>query len=123
MPSADTLLPTLRSRLIHIEAEAGEDAPGKKLAKEFLAADKGARLALVKEMVEEVSDEDKTRADIMSFAHELEGLVRAKSGKESPGRESSALLSELLKAKDYLADRSASVKMLLEHLALLMPVL
>jgi len=32
-----------------------------------------------------------------------------------------AHFEELLKIKDYLSDRSASVKMLLEHLALLLP--
>ncbi len=119
MPSAEGLLPTLRSRVQIIAHTGAGESEARKNAAAFLRATKAERLTTAKKMAEEISDEEATRTDALGFVREIEKLVRERSG-EKLSREAAAQLEEILKIEDYLGDRSASVKMLLEHLALLL---
>ncbi len=123
MPSAETLLPTLRSRLVILAHESDPAAETRKRAAEFLKSSKAKRIALAKDIAEEISDEDATRTDALALLSEIECQLHSKIGKRSLTREEAADFEELLRGKSYLSDRSASVKMLLEHIALLLPVI
>lgn len=123
MPSAAGLLPTFRSRLLLIpQEERAAESPLRAAAKEFLAAKAGERMALVKDFADDISDEKRTRTDALALVSNIEELLYEKTRGKKLTLEQGAHFAELLKIKDYLGDRSASVKMLLEHIALLLPI-
>ena len=107
-PSAHILLPTLRSRLFHVDGEIVEIDTAE--AKKFLKLSAKDKVAWVDSLAEEVSDEKATKADVHKFFTELEVELHAKGEYEK--------LKAVLKARDYLGDRSSSVKQLLEWVAL-----
>lgn len=115
IPSAEILLPTLRSRLMIIGAEEESlSVDAAQLAKDFVKAPKAERLTLLKTIVE---DKDKRAA--FAFLDALEVELRAGTPLTKVSKERLSIFQELLKMKDYLHDRSASVKQILEHLALI----
>lgn len=121
MPSAESLLPTLRSRLFIISHESQIGIAPE--AKKFLQSGKTARLAVAKEFADDISDEKKTKTDAAVFLNEVEQEMRKNIGTRALTKEEAAAFSELIKFRDYLNDRAPSVKMLLEHLALVLPEL
>lgn len=128
LPQSETLLPTVRSRvLIHTVLDESESVM-KTRAKEFLKASPGERLKIARELAKEVSDDDITKADVLLFLAELERIIckgetSADVGKTGGKRgetdkNMASMLASIQLAKKYLADRAPSVKMLLEHMVL-----
>ncbi|MDD5357444.1 MAG: hypothetical protein PHS53_04850 [Candidatus Pacebacteria bacterium] len=118
--STEGLLSTLKSRLFIINTN-GENK-WEKDAKEFLSSAKPKRLVSVKKMTDEISDEKKTKADAISFLNAVESVLKEKVG-TIKSKEDARSFEELIKFRSYLGDQSPSVKMILEHLALILPVL
>ncbi len=118
--NADTLLPTLRSRMFILPKTALGNCQGRSLeylvdTKEFLKSSKARRLELLKSIIEE-----KNKSTAISFLNNLEEVLY----KKFQGRSLelvSVSLEEIIRCKKYLNGRSSSVKMLLEHLALVVP--
>ncbi|MBI5817112.1 MAG: hypothetical protein HZB09_01665 [Candidatus Yonathbacteria bacterium] len=125
MPSADGILPTLRSRFFIIEHESKyktKRTHDEKTisAKEFLENNKASRLAMIKGIIEE-KDKDKALAllgalEIELHAKLLEGVETSSKGNSKQIVE---FLEEISRGKQYLHDRSSSVKLILEHVALM----
>lgn len=114
VPSAEVLLPTLRSRVVIIPAGTKgsvEDNGVVTLATQFLAISKGQRMTLLKPLMEE---KDKRAA--LAFVDQLL-KIRSKSSQDTQTYQKD--LEALLAMRDYLNDRSASVKMILEYLVLI----
>lgn len=116
LPSAAQLLPTLRSRLQIIEfartAQSGNTQTAV-MAAQFLKATKADRLIQLKDLIDE-----KDRAKVANFLHALEVLLRSEL---NPSKLDPAVIEKiesLLAVKKYVHDRSSSVKMILEHIAL-----
>lgn len=112
-----SILPTLRSRLFIISPRQGlgTSGDGGKFAAEFLIAQPSKRLALLKDIIE---TKDKNAA--ISFLNSLEKTLYDNDG----GRTSVKnvfVFEEIRKARSYLNDRAPSVKMLMEHIALIVP--
>lgn len=143
MPNTQVLIPTLRSRLVVANRVAlagnslsddndlsGDEGPesknfeAKNLVKKFLAANVAERLLLVKNIIEE---KDKGKA--IDFVTALEECLaerldaqasqNEKNIKKNGLVENADVLTEILMVKKYLHDRAPSVKLLLEHLCLL----
>lgn len=119
-PNAEILLPTLRSRMLIISKRAalfgGKKGPpffGVDVG-EFLKSSKARRMELLKDVIEK---KDKNMA--LSFLNELEQLLYKNFGSER--NEYLEALNEIIKCKKYLSGRSPSVKMILEHVALITP--
>jgi DNA polymerase III delta prime subunit len=108
-PHPDSLLPTLRSRLSDLFIFGVEDK--NPLAKRFVSADIITRQKLVESIVKE---KDKTEA--ISLLHGVEEILYEESITRNR-----KVLSEIQKAKNFLHDKSASVKILLEHILLITP--
>lgn len=108
LESTDILLPTLRSRLeIHkIHSKESDTSLGHK----FLRAGKKERLEIVKEISEE-----KNKEEALKLLNQIEALIYEDKQKEK------SFLKTLNKFRGYLKDRSPSIKMLLEHIALIAP--
>lgn len=114
MPTTEVLLPTLRSRLLIIKNE--EESNGSMAildAEKFLKLSKKDRVAFVDEIAKDISDENKNKSDAQEFLAALELILYKKAGlKNDKG------LKAILKARDYMNDRSPSIKQLLEYVAM-----
>ncbi len=108
VPTASLLLPTVRSRMqivkVSNRTEVNDDALSKQV-KDFLHASKADRIALVKDLAA-----DRSRAALFFDALEHVLVERTKS---------TETLEALYQAKNYIRDRGASPKILLEYLALM----
>lgn len=105
----DILLPTFRSRLEVIKLESPEENKLTSILKKSFSD----RLALVKEITDGISDEEKTKQDAVSLLNQVESELY-KDGHEK--NLSKLKVCELTRASLY--DRGAPVKMILENLML-----
>ncbi len=114
MPSVHTLLPTLVSRL-NILTVASEEV-NTDLNKEiegFLKLSKKDKVSYVDDIAKDLNDEKIDKGSVIDFLNALE-LCVYKRGVEK----NSDALKAILTAKEYINDRSPSVKQLLEYVAL-----
>lgn len=113
--SAEILLPTLRSRLMSISKKCdNKDNISLNLSKQFLSSKAVGRLVLIKEIIE---NKDKVAA--IDFLNNLEAFLYKKNKLE---KDNLFGFEEILKCRQYLRGRSASVKMILEHISIILPV-
>lgn len=120
IPSAGILLPTLKSRLVIMaetidttDAAGGVGRMNLTEASNFLKLPLAKKIAFVDELAAEVSDEVKTKQDAIAFLNGLEKkLATSPLGAKIRG------IRAILKAQEYMHDRSASVKQLLEYVAM-----
>lgn len=110
IPTHKGLLPTVRSRLAYMGRIActPQEVP---FATSFLQASVGERLALLQPTLKK-----KDRAFARAFVNALEHHVHKKGLKNH-----AQALAEIAYVRNYLPDRSSSLKMLLEHLAVTLP--
>ncbi len=112
LPSVSILLPTLRSRLFIIEENKKDDKNLKK-AENFLKLSVKDKIIFVDDLAKKISDEEAEKSDAIEFLSSLE-TVLVENGVEKNKK----TLTAILKARDYMNDRSPSVKQLLEFVAL-----
>lgn len=116
VPSAERLLPTLRSRMevVHVSSPERKST----FAREFLAASAPERLALVSDVIEE-----KDRHQAIERVNELEAELHGRTTFSEPSTVPEDAFEALQSARSYLQDQSSSVKVLLEHLSVMLPQL
>lgn len=114
-PNAGILLPTLLSRLTSFDKKSAVNTPDTDGARTFLTLFVSKRLAHLEKMIK---DKDKTVALGL-----LEGLMSVihndaiHSGADAVNA-SAPYLRELSDMRAYLTDRSSSIKLIMEHIAL-----
>ncbi|MHB8652087.1 MAG: hypothetical protein ACYC8S_03045 [Minisyncoccota bacterium] len=115
VPSAYALLPTLRSRLMHVGRGArGEGLEYKKDATDFLDATLSERLARAKKIADK-----KDRAYAIALADAIVEVVYERFLDGGGEKEHiTRVLGSAQQTREYLNDRAPSVKMLFEYLAL-----
>jgi len=123
LPTLGGLLPTLRSRVQVLKVGTDQHVVASELAHEFLKATHEKRSAMIKKLTTG-KDEDERRENRDKALAIVNGVEAAayeamKKGNESPAY--GALLQDTTQLRDFLYDRSAPVKMLLEHLSLVIP--
>jgi DNA polymerase III delta prime subunit len=116
VPSVDVLLPTLRSRLMLIGNKIEEDKETLDLVENFLSQKPAQRLELIKNLLE-----DKTKS--IFFLKTLRGVFRQKLDMNNLTKDEAFAIKEILKAENYIQTPSSSVKMLLEFISLIVPVI
>ena len=123
LPNLGGLLPTLCSR-VHVlgappTSRATREAEG---AAAFMKAGKEARSALIKKLASG-KDEEARRANREEALRLINGMEAAAYAalKKSGNASVTAFLSDIATVRGYLYDRSAPVRMILEHLSLVMP--
>lgn len=109
----DILLPTLRSRMQVINMS--RTPLDMLMSRGVLDMGVGERLAVVKEIVDAISDEEKTKQDAISLLNRIE-----KELYERGVEKVSDQLKICEQARRSLYDRGAPIKMILEHLMLSM---
>jgi len=138
MPSAEILLPTLKSRLTlikYFKFGTPTTKSGKLSAGEFLGANIAQRFKLIKVFLPKKTTDTADKAGAIVFLNELEKALhqnyQKKSGQTEKGADASrpplnpSLVSsfeEIIKCRSFLSDRSPSVKMILEHLSQIIPL-
>lgn len=109
LPTTRQLLPTVQSRLFFagtITSKISNDVP----AQTFVLGSIRERLALVEPIIKK-----KDREEARRFLYAVEATLRADGVKKNKRK-----LFEVAHAQQYLTDRSSSLKMLLEHVAVVL---
>lgn len=122
LPTLGGLLPTLRSRIQILDAYVGFTKPNipeiAEIAQEFLKASKEKRSALIKKLSTGSDEEERRehREEAIALVNGIEEALRRNSLEKH-----AATLREIAMFRGHLYDRSAPVKMILEHLSLVLP--
>lgn len=114
MPSVNVLLPTILSRVVCVSREG--NMRGGALYARFLSASPAQRMTILEDILEE-----KDKAKAVDFLQHLE-IELYNMWKKRPDKHVARALKDVVTTRSYLFDRSPSVKMLLEHVALVMPI-
>lgn len=119
--SSKNLIPTLAGRVATVRSTGLSGKTGEKesLAEEFIRVSRMERIALVKKFSQEIKDEKRTKADAVALLHEIEEILYQKT--KRAGKLPEQFFEELEICRDYMGDPSASVKMLLDYVALAVP--
>ena len=115
LPSAEILLPTLRSRLEHIKMG---DSDEETQAGKFLKMDKIERLNFVKPFF---AEEEKDRKGAADFLVSLEKEIYRKTSVTKMDEAERTALSQIGKCLLWMGSRSPSVKKILEYICLITP--
>ncbi|MBU6430792.1 MAG: hypothetical protein KGJ58_00710 [Patescibacteria group bacterium] len=124
--SASILLPTLRSRMIIMNfnrvlrsSEAGQSEKSEDIfdAKKFIKSSIVERLAMAKNISDKIADEEISRSVAADFLNGVEKELAGRAGKGGVKKEDIFMFNEIDKCRNYGGDRSPSIKMLLEHIA------
>jgi hypothetical protein len=107
IPNKKIILPTILSRAQIFEYK--REVEISKETKDFIKAPIAQRLEIIKKRIDEVKNEKKTKQDLIEFIEEIEKHVHKKKDMK--------LLKRILEIKEYIKDQGASVKQLLEYLA------
>ena len=118
MPHVAHLLPTIMSRVevVHYEGKDSENIYKKEMQK-FLTSDMPTRLKWVEKFIKDHEDHDTTRSILKRYIDALTEIVLNKKGVPS------TILADLQYASSNILTRGSSIKMLLEHIAITIPML
>lgn len=122
LPSLGGLLPTLRSRVQVLDSHVGPQTSHiPEVAEEFMKASKEKRSALIKKLTSGKDEEERRelRDEAIVIINGIEAAAYNKM--KTGGGEVTALLSDIATLRMHLYDRSAPVRMILEHLSLVIP--
>lgn len=130
IPRAEMLLPTLLSRVLVVSGKSGTEDEAKVLAEKFVDASLEYRFVIAKKMADKKDRETADRELFRRMLDHIERIMYSRTACESAdsrlGRRTvstSNIFREIFQAKTYLADRGSSPKMLLEHIAIILPIL
>jgi len=131
LPSLNNIISTFRSRLFIIDTNnAGSSIIN---PKEFLQLPYGKRMDVVKKICENVfyekskdlvaSDEEKSKIEIIKFINALETELKKNTNFLKTEKTEVKTFEEIEKVRQYAGEQSPSLKMLLEHVSLILPIL
>jgi DNA polymerase III delta prime subunit len=113
MPNSEVLLPTLKSRLIIHKLKTEEKNT---IGIKFLKESKKMRLNLVKKIIEE-----KNREEAIELLDQIAGGFYERKEVKKMNSGERLFIKTLNRLRWYLNDRSSSLKMILEQVALIAP--
>lgn len=107
IPSKKSILPTVLSRAQVFEYQKDVEVSAETL--KFIKATPAKRLEKVKDMLDDLKAEKITKQNVIEFLEEIERYVHEQGDY--------VVLKRVLEIKDYIKDQGASVKQLLEYVA------
>ncbi len=124
LPTFGGLLPTFRSRVMTLEAHAVnecEEIP--EIARVFIRGTKEKRSTLIKKLTSGKDEEERRehRDEVIAIVNGIEAVSYKALGKRRDDKAITTLLFEIAFLRNYLYERSAPVRMILEHLSLVLP--
>lgn len=114
-PSSHVFLDTVLSRVVLINDYKHEIPESE--AKKFLKSSYADRINIITKMIKNIKDKKISKFDAINMLRELKSLIYQES-KSKKDYKKFHILREIQEAEDYLHDNSASVKILLENIAL-----
>lgn len=123
VPNSLILLDTILSRAHLVRADEVPDPLFKKSAEEFFKSKPKDRIDLVAEIIEEHKENvgsGALRFGAIRLVNDLEKIIYEQFKNDRNNSEIKFKLGELGKARDYLSLPGASVKMILEHISLVL---
>lgn len=124
LPSLGGLLPTLRSRVHVLEngATGRQKTHVPEAAQQFLKATREKRSALIKKLTSGKDEEERreNREEAIAIINGIEAAAYAAMQKKDDAVVIT-LLSDIAALRGHLYDRSAPVRMILEHMSLIIP--
>lgn len=117
--SAEMFLPTLRSRLIILNQGLGTRDTASASATKFLKLDLPDRLEFIQK--EFLKKKEINKSAILDFVVELGRTLRAKTDVRKMTKEEERVFREIIKCQRYLQNPRSSNRLILEHLALILP--
>lgn len=121
IPDASLLADTILSRVHVIKIEQSNNKDIQQEALSFITSSPKDRIDKVTLIIKENKNEENSgqlRYYATSFINELESIIHQKFKKNIKDKKINFSLEELQKSREYLSTPGASVKMILEHLAL-----
>ena len=128
IPNSSALLDTLKSRvhIIKLTQVSSQKSSDKNddfaiMAKEFVLMNPKDRIDFVSKIIKKYKDEESSsslRFMAINFINEIEKIIFYKFKKNSKDENTLFILAELQKSREFLNLPGASVKMILENLAL-----
>ncbi|MCC7004690.1 hypothetical protein IT397_02115 [Candidatus Nomurabacteria bacterium] len=118
--SIDDFLPTLKSRLERVDARkiVGEDIWPQE-AEKFLKLSLKDKLSYSKNFSDQIKDEESSKSDVVCLIDEIKKILVKRMSKEK-SKEIAIVLEKIIKLKKYLSSPSASVKMILDSVSILL---
>lgn len=124
VPSAETVIPTLRSRMAVIQlggstskSKLEVEPPSVGKAEEFLRNPPVKRLALAKK----IGEKEGAKKEITEIINGMEVIFEKFVFDGGKWKAAAKAMEEIQRSRQFLADRGSSAKMILEHLALTLP--
>lgn len=120
IPRTEILLPTLLSRVLVVQGVVALVDETKALAEIFFDANLEARFAIAKKMADKKPGETVDRELFRRMLDHIERILYSRMAgvhTEAIG----SIFYEIFQAKTYLANPGSSPKMLLEHIAIILP--
>jgi DNA polymerase III delta prime subunit len=114
IPSAHLLLPTVRSRMALIERDAHVSDDLLKVARNVVTSPAAKRLEIIKKLMDEISKDKRPKQDAIDLIDAVEEIIYA----QGVTKKNAQALEAIELARKYMNDRSPSLKMLLEYVAL-----
>lgn len=121
LPSLNNIIPTFKSRLYIIDNIGNSISLIK--PNDFLKMPIAKRVDTIKKICESVSDDDESKIEIIKFINSLEVELRKKINFFKINRQELEMFEEIEKIRQYAGEQSPSLKMLLEHISIILPVL
>ncbi len=123
LPNASILQDTMLSRVHIIKTVESENIDNSKNAKAFLALSPSARIEVIADMIKKHKDSigsGNLRFDAIELINGLEKLIYEKFKFKKKDDNIQSTLNDLAMSRTYLETPGASVKMILEHIALVL---
>ncbi|MBI5400961.1 MAG: hypothetical protein HZB12_02510 [Candidatus Yonathbacteria bacterium] len=120
LPHAEMLLPTLRSRVLVVLSGFTHEDETKKLAEKFLDSTLEGRFTIAKKLAEKKAGEVVDRELFRRMLDHIERILYTRTA-GNKDEKIADIFREIFQAKTYLTDRGSSPKMLMEHIAIVLP--
>jgi hypothetical protein len=121
VPDSSVLLPTIISRTHILRIESKDNLEIQREAVNFIKSEPKDRIDIVALIIKDNKDEEnsgKLRSYATSFINALEGIFYKRFKENINDKNTKFILDELQKSRGYLKTPGASVKMILENIAL-----
>jgi len=123
VPNSLILLDTIRSRTHIINITKEENNYYKDMAKQIISLDLKNRLDFINKMIKKYKDTENSsflRSSTIKLINEIEKIIFEKFKSDKKNKDIQFVLKELQEKRGYLNLPGASVKMILEHIALVL---
>lgn len=115
VPTPETLLPTLLSRLQTLQLSGEDVLRGRVDARAFVSASGQKRISMLKPLLDRDENDRRDLGSVIAFLSDLERVIASHALKSGEG------LRAIYRARKYVTDKGALTKHLLEQVALLVP--